>query len=96
MTWSSATVGGTTPGSTAMTVGHYSYSTTGAVDELVSPPLDFSNDTLVSMTFEYASAYYSSSYSDSLKVYVSDDCGSSWAEVAHGVLPTRTLALRAN
>ncbi|CAI8157650.1 MAG: Xyloglucanase [Cryomorphaceae bacterium] len=82
MTWSSATVGGTTPGSTAMTVGHYSYSTTGAVDELVSPPLDFSNDTLVSMTFEYASAYYSTSYSDSLKVYVSDDCGSSWAEVA--------------
>ncbi|HCP41811.1 MAG TPA: hypothetical protein DIT65_08440, partial [Cryomorphaceae bacterium] len=82
MTWSSATVGGTTPGSSVMTVGHYSYSTSGAVDELVSPLLDFSNDTLVSMTFEYASAFYSSGYSDSLKVYVSDDCGIMWAEVA--------------
>lgn len=82
MTWTAATVGGTTPGSTAMTVGHYSYSATGAIDELVSPALDFSNDTAVSMTFEYASAYYSTGYSDSLKVYASADCGATWDELA--------------
>ena len=78
ITWASTTVNGTSPGSTGMFVNHYSYSTSGALDELVSPPLDFSNDTLVSMTFEYASSYYSSGYSDSLKVYVSSDCGTTW------------------
>jgi PKD repeat protein len=78
ITWASTTVNGTAPGSTGMFVNHYSYSTSGALDELVSPPLDFSNDTLVSMTFEYASSYYSSGYSDSLKVYVSSDCGTTW------------------
>ena len=82
ITWSSATVAGSTPGSTAMSVSHYSYSSNGQVDELISPPLDFSNDTLVTMTFEYASSYYSSGYTDSLKVYISGDCGSSWNELA--------------
>ena len=82
ITWAAASVGGSTPGSTAMSVSHYSYSTSGEVDELISPPLDFSNDTLVTMTFEYASSYYSSGYTDSLKVYISGDCGSSWNELA--------------
>jgi len=82
ITWATATVGGTSPGNTAMTVAHYSYSSAGAVDELVSPALDFSNDTNVILTFEYASAYYSTNYSDSLKVYISDDCGTTWSEMA--------------
>ena len=81
-TWSITTVGGTSPGSNAMMLDHYAYSTSGAVDELISPPLDFSNDTLVTLSFEYASAYYSANYFDSLKVYVSDDCGTSWSELA--------------
>lgn len=81
-TWADATVGGSTPGSNALTINHYSYSTTGAEDELISPPLDFTNDTNVVMTFEYASAYYSSTYKDSLKIYVSSDCGTTWTEVA--------------
>ena len=34
------------------------------------------------MTFEYASSHYSSGYTDSLKVYISGDCGSSWNELA--------------
>ena len=82
ITWASAAVNGTSPGNTAMTVNHYSYSSTGALDELISPSLDFSNDTLINLEFEYASAYYSSGYKDSLKVYVSDDCGSTWDLVA--------------
>ena len=82
ITWESSAVSGSSPGSTAMKVAHYSYSTTGAIDELVSPPLDFTNDTLVSMSFEYASAYYSTAYNDSLKIYVSSDCGTTWSNVA--------------
>jgi photosystem II stability/assembly factor-like uncharacterized protein/PKD repeat protein len=82
ITWSSTSVSGTSPGSTAMFLDHYSYTGSGQRDELISPALDFSNDTLVSMTFEYASAYYSSSNSDSLLIYVSDDCGLSWTQVA--------------
>ncbi|MGB0312074.1 MAG: PKD domain-containing protein, partial [Schleiferiaceae bacterium] len=82
ITWASTTVNGTSPGTTGMFMNHYSYSGSGQRDELISPALDFSNDTLVSMSFEYASAYYSSGYSDSLLVYVSDDCGATWTEVA--------------
>ena len=82
ITWASTTVNGTSPGSVGMFMNHYSYSGSGQRDELISPALDFSNDTLVSMSFEYASAYYSSGYSDSLLVYVSDDCGGTWNEVA--------------
>ena len=82
ITWESSAVSGSSPGSTAMKVAHYSYSTAGAIDELVSPPLDFTNDTLVSMSFEYASAYYSTAYNDSLKIYVSSDCGTTWSNVA--------------
>ena len=82
ITWASTTVNGTSPGSVGMFMNHYSYSGSGQRDELISPALDFSNDTLVSMSFEYASAYYSSGYSDSLLVYVSDDCGATWNEVA--------------
>jgi len=82
ITWASTSVNGTSPGTTGMFMNHYSYSGSGQRDELISPALDFSNDTLVSMSFEYASAYYSSGYSDSLLVYVSDDCGSTWTEVA--------------
>jgi PKD repeat protein len=77
ITWSTATIGGTLPGNQAMYMNHYSYSTTGQEDALISPAFDFTNDTLVSMTFQYASAYYTG-YSDSLKVYVSEDCGLSW------------------
>ena len=80
-TWESATISGTSPGSTAMKMDHYAYSTTGAVDELISPVLSFENDTNVTMTFEYASAYYTG-YEDTLKVMVSSDCGSTWTEVA--------------
>ena len=82
ITWESSAVSGSSPGSTAMKVAHYSYSTAGAIDELISPPLDFTNDTLVSMSFEYASAYYSTAYTDSLKIYVSADCGTTWSNVA--------------
>jgi len=82
ITWASTSVSGTAPGSTGMFMNHYSYSGSGQRDELISPALDFSNDSMVSLTFEYASAYYSSGYSDSLLVYVSDDCGVTWNEVA--------------
>ena len=82
ITWTSTTVNGTSTGTVGMFMNHYSYSGSAQRDELISPALDFSNDTLVSMSFEYASAYYSSGYSDSLLVYVSDDCGATWTEVA--------------
>ena len=81
-TWESATTGGTSPGSTAMYLDHYNYSAVGEKDALISEALDFSNDTLVELTFEYAYRAYSSTYTDSLNVYVSSDCGQSWTRVA--------------
>ena len=80
-TWEVATVAGSNPGSTAMKMDFYSYSSQGAKDELISPVLSFANDTNVVMTFEYASAFYTG-YTDSLNVYVSTDCGTNWTKVA--------------
>jgi PKD repeat protein len=82
VTWSMATIGGTTPGNTAMKVDHFNYTGSGQLDALISEPLSFANDTLVSLDFEYSYRTYQSTYKDSLKVYVSDDCGASWTLVA--------------
>lgn len=82
ITWTSYTVGGNSPGSTAMGINNYSYSTTGQRDGLISPPLDFTGYSSITLDFDYAYRRYSSSYQDSLAVYISTDCGATWTKVA--------------
>ncbi|NVK28541.1 MAG: PKD domain-containing protein [Flavobacteriia bacterium] len=81
-TWTFSNVGGTTPGSQAIKVDNYSYNSSGARDGLITPPLDFSGYTSVTLDFEYAYRRYSSVNQDSLAIYISTDCGASWTRVA--------------
>lgn len=82
ITWTSYTVAGNTPGSTAMGVDNFSYSSTGQRDGLISPPLDLTGYSSVDLDFEYAYRRYSTNYDDSMAVFVSTDCGSTWTQVA--------------
>ncbi|MBE0640479.1 MAG: T9SS type A sorting domain-containing protein, partial [Bacteroidales bacterium] len=53
----------------------------GHTDRLVSPPLNLSGYLNAHLSFRYAYAAYQAGYSDSLRVYVSNDCGLSWTRI---------------
>lgn len=81
-TWQIATVAGNAPGTNAASVNNYSYNANGQRDGLISPPLDFTGYSNITLTFDYAYRRYSSSYQDSLAVYISTNCGTSWTKIA--------------
>lgn len=53
----------------------------GQVDNLLTPYLDFSNQGNPTLTFKVAYRRYSATYFDSLIVYASSDCGTTWSRV---------------
>ncbi len=77
-TWESATIAGSLPGSKAPRVNCYNYSGSGQRDGLISPVINLSGSTQVSLTFNYAHRRYSSNEHDSLIVYVSTNGGASY------------------
>ncbi|MDB3991782.1 hypothetical protein N9443_01610, partial [Schleiferiaceae bacterium] len=82
-TWSTTNANGQQPGNNSVFVDHFYYSpSNGEIDELISPTLSFDGKDSIELTFEYSSSYYSNSYFDSLKIYVSENCGSTWDLVA--------------
>ena len=82
-TWTTTNINGQQPGNNSAFVDHYFYSSSnGEIDELISPTLSFDGKDSIELTFEYSSAYYSNDYYDSLKIYVSENCGSTWDLVA--------------
>lgn len=84
-TWDIALVAGNTPGSHAAYIDIFNYNAPpGRLDRLISPALDFSALTTVQLAFEHAYAKRYTSLSDSLKVYISDDCGTTWVLVFKG------------
>ena len=83
-TWAFSSVGGN-GGSVAASMDNYNYSAANNAevpDHLISPSLSFSGMTSVTLNFEYAYRRYDSSYQDSLSVWVSTDCGTSWIRLA--------------
>jgi PKD repeat protein len=56
----------------------------GSIDELISSPVDLSNETLgdVTLSFRYAYRKIATANTDLLRVYFSSDCGSIWAQRA--------------
>jgi len=50
-------------------------------DGLISPPLDLSNANAPMVYFAMAYAQHSDLYSDTLRIFASDDCGSTWNEI---------------
>jgi PKD repeat protein len=81
-TWRLTAVGGTTPGNTAYCVPFYNIMTQGTRDGLISPPLNFKGFENVSLTFKHAYTGYPSNATDSLVIWVSTNCGTSWTRVS--------------
>ena len=82
-TWGLAQVGGISPGTTAMKMTHYGYlNAAGTEDDLISPAINLKNLSSAQLTFDYAYRRYNASKSDSLKVWISTDCGQNWTLLA--------------
>ncbi len=56
-------------------------STAGYLDEMITPKYNFTGVSSATMTFDVAYCRYSAVYTDSLRVFVSTDCGSTWTAV---------------
>jgi PKD repeat protein len=84
ITWDIANIDGTEPGYKAAYMDIRSYNAIRERDRLISPPLDFSGFEYITMTFRHAYAQYNANITDSLIIYISDDCQQTW---------TRLLAL---
>jgi PKD repeat protein len=82
ITWSLYSIGGTSPGSMAAGMDFHSYSSIGERDGLISPPLDFSGYSTIDLDFEYAYRRYNSTFNDSMAIFISTDCGSTYTRVA--------------
>src|SRR5690554_2055621 len=81
-TWTLATVGGTTPGSTAAKMNFFGYQNGGGQrDGLISPKISLNGYSSAEMYFEHAFRRYNQTSSDSLIIYVSANCGASWTRV---------------
>lgn len=83
ITWGIYTIAGTTPGTAAAGIPLFDYSTTGQRDGLICPALNLSTHTNASLTFKHAyTRYGGSSQTDSLVVWASTNCGTSWVRIA--------------
>lgn len=81
-TWSLFTIGGTSPGTLAAGVENFNYNAAGQRDGLLSPAIDLSSYTQATLSFSYAYRRYDLTYQDSLAVFISTDCGSTWSRIA--------------
>lgn len=77
-TWENSAVGGSQTGSNAAEIDFYSYQNVGEKDDLISPPLSFNGYSNINLSFQHAYRRYNNNSSDSLKVYISTDCGTTW------------------
>jgi hypothetical protein len=81
ITWDKTNTASKT-GSASMFLDNWDYPANGEVDNIFLPSLDMSGSASVTMTFELAYALYSASgYSDTLRLWASDDCGISWTSI---------------
>ncbi len=80
-TWTIATVAGTTPGNKAAKMDFFNYSNTGRRDAMITPPFNLTMYADATLTFKHAYKRRGSSSTDSLIVYVSTNCGSTWQRV---------------
>jgi PKD repeat protein len=69
-----------TPGFSAR-FDNYNYDVAGARDEMWAPRQTFASMTGCQITFDVAYARYDATYTDTLEVMVSTNCGSSWTQV---------------
>ncbi|MDP1622076.1 MAG: PKD domain-containing protein [Bacteroidales bacterium] len=79
ITWDTITVGGITPGSKAVFMDFFNYSILGRRDQLISPALNLTGYSSVTLSFKHA--YEQRVRKDSLIIRVSDDCGLTWQRI---------------
>jgi len=82
ITWSRTTAAASS-GTASMYMNNFTYNVNGRVDEITSPPLNLASATSAQLTFDLAyqlvtNPNSSPSYSDTLKVLISTNCGTTW------------------
>lgn len=81
VTWARTTVAAKT-GLASIFMDNWDYSGRDEKDGITLPSLNMSNSATVSMTFELSYALFSAAgYSDTLRVFASDDCGQTWTQL---------------
>jgi PKD repeat protein len=80
-TWRLVTVGGTTPGNTALGINNYDVTTEFYYDRLVSPVLDLRGLSTATLQFQHAYTRYDNTASDSLIVAISTNCGQTYTRL---------------
>ncbi len=82
ITWEVTSAGGNNKDNFSAFINGFNYQNIGAIDWLISPPLDFSQTHKASMTFKVS---YGSNlnFEDGLRVYVSEDCGASFPNLVY-------------
>lgn len=78
ISWEVKTVQGTLAGTKAVYVHHYDYLTVGQRDGLISPVIDLSAKSSVSLQFDHAHRRFSTNEQDSLIIYASIDGGTTY------------------
>ncbi len=78
-TWGIVTSTGTLPGTRSAKMDLYNYAATGQRDAMLTKALDFSGYSNITLTFEHAYRRYNTNSTDSLIIYVSTDCGSTFS-----------------
>jgi PKD repeat protein len=97
VTWEFYEVGGTSPGNTAAGIDFSNYFFIGERDRLISPPISLQGMTSAVLEFEHAYAQRNPNMTDSLIIYISEDCGNDWikllsaGEDGNGSLATHEL-----
>jgi len=81
ITWEITTVGGVPSGEKAAFINLHDYNPAIPIDRLISPILSFSDFNEVFLSFKHAYAQKYTGITDSLVVYVSENCGESWIRV---------------
>lgn len=84
ISWERASVGGSTPGSNAAKINFFDYQQSNRRDGMISPKIDFSGISDAQMTFDHAYRRFNQNAADSLIIYVSTDCGSTWDRIFAG------------
>ncbi len=79
VTWDTITVAGTQPGSKAVYMNFFDYTSVTKRDQLISPALNLTGYTSVTLSFRHA--YEQRIRKDSLIIRLSADCGISWQRV---------------
>jgi hypothetical protein len=79
ITWDTISVNGTVPGSKAIYMDFFSYTSLNRRDQLISPALNLSGYGSVILSFKHA--YEQRVRKDSLIIRISDNCGVSWQRV---------------